>query len=48
MNLECAPGESDEDFIARIVAQSGKPDAELAEELRRILPPVIHSEARAA
>jgi hypothetical protein len=39
-SIECLPGESDEDFIARIVATSGKPDTELAEFLRGILPPV--------
>lgn len=38
--IECLPDESDDEFIARIVATSGKPDAELAEFLRRMLPPV--------
>jgi hypothetical protein len=45
--IECRPGESDEDFIARIVATSGLPDPELADDLRRALPP-IHRPATTA
>jgi len=40
VGIECLPGESDADFIARIVATSGKPDAELADDLRCALPPI--------
>jgi hypothetical protein len=45
--IECMPGESDDDFIARIVATSGLPDPELADDLRRALPP-IHRPATTA
>ncbi|MEV6879560.1 hypothetical protein [Amycolatopsis sp. NPDC051128] len=44
--IECRPGESEEDFIARIVATSGTPDAELAAELRHLLPPVPRTNER--
>lgn len=40
VGIECLPGESDEDFIARIVATSPEPDPELADDLRRALPPI--------
>ena len=45
--VECRPGESDDDFVARIVATSGLPDPELADDLRRALPP-IHRRSSAA
>ncbi len=40
VRIECLPGESDDDFIARIVATSPDPDPELADILRRALPPI--------
>lgn len=46
--IECLPEESDEDFIARIVATAGRPDADLAEELRRLLPPIARTAAAPA
>lgn len=48
VGIECLPGESDEDFIARIVATSPDPDPELADDLRRVLPPVHHRPATTA
>lgn len=41
--IECRPGESDADFIARIVATCGHPDPELADDSRPLLPPVLGS-----
>lgn len=38
--IECLPGESDDDFIARIIATSGELDPDLADDLRRALPPI--------
>lgn len=39
-DVRCRPGESIEDFIARVVATAPPPDAALADTLRCLLPPV--------
>ncbi|MEV6879710.1 hypothetical protein [Amycolatopsis sp. NPDC051128] len=38
MIIQARPGEPDDEFFARLLAASGQPTPEEAEELRRLLP----------
>ncbi|GAB3156547.1 hypothetical protein GCM10027258_63150 [Amycolatopsis stemonae] len=46
--IEALPGETEAEFIARVVAAAGRPGPELAAELRRLLPPVTAEQAEDA